>query len=104
MTASLAQAVALVLCSVILLKLWVKRMHDRGIGGPARLGGRVLVYCIPYTVLYLSNHGVFFLPNQAETYVQLLLVAATLWAVVELCLPGHRHINKHNVEASITPQ
>jgi uncharacterized membrane protein YhaH (DUF805 family) len=100
-----AQSLFLVLCSVILFKLWVKRMHDRDIGGPARLGGRVLVYfIIPSTVLFLSRIGVFVLSSQVKTYVQLLLAAVTLWVVVELCLPGHRHVNRYNVEAPITPQ
>ena len=54
MVVGLAQAAVLVLCSVVLFKTWVKRMHDRGIGGPVRLGGRVLVLVVPYTFLVWS--------------------------------------------------
>jgi len=104
MVAGWAQSAVLVLCSVVLFKTWVKRMHDRGIGGPVRLGVRVLAVVVPYTVLYLSMLGSFVVPRQFETYLQILLLAVTLWTVVELSLPGQRLVNKYNVEVPTTLQ
>jgi len=98
----LAQAAVLVLCGVVLFKIWVKRMHDRGIGGPVRLGGRMLVFVAGLAALNLALD--FDIPRQFKPYLLLLLLATTLWTVVELSLPGHRLVNRYNVEDPTTPQ
>lgn len=93
---SLSHIVVLFFCQVVLFKIWVKRMHDRGVDTGALLG-RALVYVALGGAVYLATLGVFNFPSRTETLLQLLLLAALLWNVVEVSLPGHRHTNRYNV-------